>query len=634
MNNSAETAKTPSVSKAPGTARTGTAPQRRPHTNTTRTGSSHGRRDTRPPRRTQNNPQRRDTPSDANRKKKDIIPPLAPGDIRIIPIGGLGGVGWYNMTAVEMNDEIVVVDAGIGFSGENTPGIDYLIPNTSYLSENKHKIKALVITHGHLDHIGAIPYIINAIGNPPIYSREFGALLVKAKASEFPDVKLDIRIVEKDDGAITLTKDIKVRFFGLTHSIPDSTGIALETPHGDIVSTGDVRVDNIDGVPLEKEFEQYKFFKNRKVLLMTMDSTGIPYPGWSASETEVVNTVDGIMKNVPGRLIVATFASQVERIIEFINSAKKYGKYVVIEGRSMRTNVGIVRQLDLTDLDHVIPVEDIDKYPPHKIVMLATGAQGEEFAALMRMSNKTHKQIRLTSTDTIVLSSSVIPGNEAAVDNLKDNLYRSDAKIITYMDNVVHASGHGKRDELAWIHTQIDYQFFMPIHGNYHRLKMHAELAVSLGAKPENMIVPESDGTIIDLVEQGTKFIIRKEKIDATPMTVEGMRVGEMQEVVLRDRKVLGTEGIVVTIVILDNKTKKIRKSPDIISRGFVYLRENQELINDTRMLIKRIVQKTGGANDTMDFDYLKKRISDDVGRYLAQKTAKRPIVIPVVLSF
>lgn len=576
---------------------------------------------------------RRETPRDLGKKKKDIIPPLAPGDIRVIPVGGLGGVGFYNMTLVEMNGDIIIVDAGIGFAGENTPGIDYLIPNVSYLEENKHRIKAMVVTHGHLDHIGGIPYIMNRIGNPPIYSREFGALLIKAKASEFPDVKLDIRIVEKDDGAITLTPDIKVRFFGLTHSIPDSTGIILETPYGDIVSTGDVRVDNIDGVPLEKEFEQYKLFKNRKVLLMTMDSTGIPYPGWSASESTVVETIDGIMKNVPGRLIVATFASQVERIIEFIKSAKKYGKYVVIEGRSMRTNVGIVKQLDLTDLSHVIPVEDIDKYPPHKVVMLATGAQGEEFAALMRMSNKTHKQIRLNNTDTVVLSSSVIPGNERAVDLLKDNLYRSDAKIITYMDNVVHASGHGKRDELAWIHTQIDYRFFMPIHGNYHRLKMHAELAVSLGAKPEDMIVPESDGAIIDITDQGEKYVIRKEKIPAEPMTVEGSRVGEMEDVVLRDRKLLGTDGIVVTIVIMDNKTKKIRKSPDIISRGFVYLRENQDLINDTRMLIKRIVQKTGG-NDTMDFDYLKKRVADDVARYLIQKTGKRPIVIPVVLSF
>jgi len=307
---------------------------------------------------------------------------------------------------------------------------------------------------------------------------------------------------------------------------------------------------------------------------------------------------------------------------------------MIIDGRSMRTNVGIVRQLDLTDLSHIIPVEDIDKYPPHKVVMLATGAQGEDYASLQRMSNKTHKQIRLNSTDTIVLSSSIIPGNEASVDKLKDDLYRSDAKIITYIDNVVHASGHGKRDELAWIHTQIDYRFFMPIHGNYFRLKMHAEVATALGAEAKNMIVPDGDGTIIDLVDNGNRFVVHKEKVPANPMSIEGSRVGELEDVVLRDRKLLGTDGIVVTIVIMDNKTKKIRKSPDIISRGFVYLRENQDLINDTRMLIKRITQKVSTNDSTMDFDYLKKRIADDVARYLVQKTGKRPIIIPVVLSF
>ncbi len=559
------------------------------------------------------------------------IPPLAPGDIRIIPLGGVEEVG-RNMTMVEMNDQIIVIDAGIGFADEENPGIDYMIPNTRYLEENKHKVKALVITHGHLDHIGGIPYLIDRIGNPPIYTREFGALLIKAKSEDFPGLKLDIKVVEKDDGALTLSADFKARFFGLTHSIPDSTGVILETPYGDIVSTGDVRIENTDGIPTEKEVAQYEIFKDRKVLLMTMDSTGITTPGWSQSERKVVETIDGIMKNVTGRLIIATFASQVERIVEFIKIAKKYGKYIVVEGRSMKTNIGIVEQLNLTDMSHVIPVEEMDDYPPHKIMMLATGAQGEEFAALMRMANKTHKQVRLNPTDTIILSSSVIPGNETSVTKLKDNLYRSDAKIITYIDNVVHASGHGKRDELMWIHKQIKYRYFMPIHGHHHFVKIHAELAVANGAKPENVIVPDN-GSIVEIRDKGNSIVKIKEKVPGDAVIIDGLSVSDSQHLVIRDRKALAQDGIFMMIVMIDSKDKKVRKSPDLISRGFVYLKENQELLKKSRNLIKKTTEEAIAGMDPIDFDYIKDTLNRKISKFLFQSTGKRPVVIPVVLS-
>lgn len=559
------------------------------------------------------------------------VPPLAPGDIRIIPLGGVEEIG-RNMTMVEMNDQIIVIDAGIGFADEENPGIDYMIPNTRYLEENKHKIKALLVTHGHLDHIGGIPYIIDRIGNPPIYTREFGALLIKAKADDFPGLKMNIKVIEKDDGAIPLSADFKVRFFGLTHSIPDSTGVIIETPYGDIVSTGDVRVDNRDGVPLQKEIEQYAFFKDRNVLLMTMDSTGIPYPGWSYSEQEVIDNIDKIIKDAPGRLIIGTFASQMERIIEFINSAKKYGKYVAIEGRSMKTNVGIAEQLKLTTFDHLVPLDEIEKLPPHKVVILATGAQGEEFAALMRIANKTHKQIRLQEMDTVVLSSSVIPGNEAAVDKLKDNLYRGNAKVITYMDNVVHASGHGKRAELEWIHRQIKYRYFMPIHGHHHRLKMHAELAVSLGVKQENTIVPDN-GSIIEIHDKGMKLVMLKEKVPADPVIIDGLSVSDTQHLVIRDRKALAQDGIFMMIIMVDAAAKTVKKSPDLISRGFVYLKENQELLKKARMLIKKTTEETITGMDPIDFDYVKDTLNRKISKFLFQSTGKRPVVIPVVLS-
>ncbi len=567
-----------------------------------------------------------------DRKNGNVkIPALEKGTIRIIPLGGVEEIG-RNMTAIEFNEQIIVIDAGIGFADEENPGIDYMIPNTRYLEENKHKVKAMLITHGHLDHIGGIPYVVGRIGNPPIYTREFGALLIKAKAEDFPGLKLDIKVIEKEDGSIPLSADLKVRFYGQTHSIPDSTGVILETPYGDIVFSGDVRVDNRDGIPLPKEFEQYAFFKERKVLLMTMDSTGIPYPGWSYSEQEVIDNIDKIIKEAPGRLIIGTFASQMERIIEFINSAKKYGKYVAIEGRSMKTNVGIAKELKLTNFDHMVAMEDIDKLPPHKIVILATGAQGEEFAALMRIANKTHKQIRMQEMDTVVLSSSVIPGNESAVDKLKDNLYRGNAKVITYMDNVVHASGHGKRAELEWIHRQIPYKYFMPIHGHHHRLKMHAELAVSLGAKPENIVVPDN-GSIIEISDSGQKITMLKEKVPADAVIIDGLSVSDTQHLVIRDRKALAQDGIFMIIIMVDVHNKKVKKSPDLISRGFVYLKENQELLKKARTIIKVTTEETIAGMDPIDFDYVKDTINRKISKFLFQSTGKRPVVIPVVLS-
>lgn len=575
--------------------------------------------------------QDRNRETSREQKKADIIPPSG-DNIRIIPLGGVEEIG-KNMLLVEYKNEIIVVDAGIKFTDEETPGVDYILPNTKYLEENKHKIKALVITHGHLDHIGGIPYVIDRLGNPPIYTREFGALLIKKRQEEFPHLEpLNLKIVEGNDGSLPLSPNLKVRFFGLTHSIPDSTGIIIETPLGDIVNTGDVRVDNENGTPLPKEVEQYSIFKDRKILLLTMDSTGIERPGFSLSESTVINNIDEIVGRVSGRILIATFASQVERIIEFIKMAKKYGKKVVVDGRAMKTNVEIIKHLDLVNLDHLIPLEDIDKHPPHKIMIIATGAQGEEFAALMRMANKTHKHIRLNKTDTIILSSSVIPGNERDIAKLKDNLYRHDPKIITYLDSDVHASGHGKRGELEWIHKQIPYRFFMPVHGHHYMIKMHAELAEQLGAKPENIVVADN-GSVIEITDNGEKIHILPEKAPSDDMMVEGFNIGDIQEVVIRDRKLLAEDGMFVIIATINAKTGKLRKSPDIISRGFVYLRESQDLLQQTRLIIKKTVENSTAGMNPINFDFVKSSVTDEVSRFLFQKTAKKPIVIPVILG-
>jgi len=564
-------------------------------------------------------------------KKEQIIPPLAAGNIRIIPLGGVEQIG-KNMTAIEYGDDIIVIDAGIQFKTEETPGIDYILPNTKYLEQRKGKIRCLVITHGHLDHIGAIPFIMESLGNPPIYTREFGALLIKKRQAEFPHLpELNIKMIDKNTDFLPITQNLKIKFFGITHAIPDSTGVIIETPFGDIVSTGDVRVDNVNGVPKEKEFEQYKVFKNRKVLMLMMDSTGIEKPGWGISEDQVIETIDNVAKNVPGRIIIATFSSQVERVLRFIKIAEKYGKKLVIEGRSMKNNMEIIKFLKLGDTKHIIPVEEMQDYPPHKLMMLATGAQGEEFAALMRMANNSHKYVKLNKTDTIILSSSVIPGNERSVAGLKDNLFRHDSKIITYSDTDVHAGGHGKRGELEWIHKQIPYKFFMPIHGHHYMLKMHAELSISNGAPRENVIVPDN-GSIVEITDGGTKIKMLKEKAPAGIVMVDGFSVGDVQEVVIRDRQMLAQDGMFVIIASIDVNTGKLKKSPDIISRGFVYLKESQDLLKNTRFIIKKTIEE-GAVGNPINFDMLKDTITDNVSRYLFQETAKKPMVIPVVIG-
>ncbi len=604
-----------------------TQKKRRPHNR--RRNTTNKRKSAHQGRQPQHNSKKRH--SAPQKKKSPVIPP-AGENIRVIPLGGVEEVG-RNMTVVEYKDEIIVIDCGIQFTDENTPGVDYILPNIKYLEERKDKIKAMVITHGHLDHIGSIPFLIDKIGNPPIYTREFGAVLIQKRQEEYPHLpKLKMHVVDESDVALPLTKHLKVRFFGLTHSIPDSTGIIIETPAGDIVTTGDVRVENTNGVPAEDEVKQWQLFKDRNVLLFTMDSTGIEKPGWSLSEKVVTDNVDKIIGQTKGRLVIATFASQVERIISFVESAKKYGRKVVIEGRSMKTNLEIVRHLELTDLSHVIPINEMSKYPPHKIMVLATGAQGEEFAALMRMSNKTHKNIRLTKTDTIILSSSVIPGNDKAVQKLKDNLYRHDAKIITYLDSDVHASGHGKRAELEWIHTQVPYKFFMPVHGYHYMLKLHAEVARNLGTKPENIVVPEN-GSIIEITPDGKKLSVLKEKAPSEEMMVEGTTIGDMQDVVIRDRKMLAEDGMFVIIASINTRTGKLKKSPDIISRGFVYLRESQELLGQARIIIKKSVENATRGMNPINFDYVKEQVTKDVTRFLFQKTEKKPIIIPVILG-
>jgi ribonuclease J len=565
-------------------------------------------------------------------QKKIIIPAPAEGTIRIIPLGGVEEIG-RNMTAIEFGNDIIVVDCGFGFGETDTPGVDYILPNSGYLEDNRDKVRALIVSHGHLDHIGGIPYIIDRIGHPPIYTRRMTGLMIKKRQEEFAYLPVPtIREVEGNERV--KIGGLNVSFFAVTHTIPDAMGIIIETPYGDVVITGDIKLDQENGVVAEAEEKEFALFKDRNVLMLLMDSTNIERPGWSIPERTVYKTLEQIITQTNRRIIIGTFASQLERLMKIVQIAEACGKKIVIDGRSMKTNIEIVRQLGI--LKHkdetVVSVENMSEYPPEKLVILATGAQGDEFASLMRIGNKTHKYINLTPNDTVVLSSSVIPGNERSVQRLKDNLSRQGAHIITYQSSDVHASGHGNREEAKWIHQHIRPKFFMPQHGYHYMLRVHADLIQESTGIPENNIVIPDNSSIIEIQENGSKLVKRKEKAPAGLRVVEGQSIGELSDVLMRDRKALAQDGFCVVVATVDRRTGRLHKSPDIISRGFVYLRDNKDLMDQTRLIVRKSVESSLKPPRT-DLDRARDDLADSVARFLLQQTQKNPIVIPVIVS-
>jgi len=564
-------------------------------------------------------------------KRTQKVPPPAENVVRIIPLGGVEEIG-RNMTAIETADDIFILDCGFQFREDDTPGIDYILPNTGYLEERRDKIRGLIISHGHLDHIGGIPYIIDRIGNPTIYTRKLTGKMILKRQEEFSHLpQTNIREVEKDE-VIKLGKTT-LRFFGVTHTVPDSMGIIIETKWGDVVFTGDIKLNHRDGDPSDEEKREFGIFKDRKVLALLMDSTNVWQPGFSIPEYNVYQTLEKIVKDAKGRLIIAMFASHLERLIRVIRFAEEANKKVVIDGRSMRTNLEIAREIGLVKFkdDTVVPVEDMEKYSPEKLIILATGAQGDEFASLARIGNKSHKYIRLQPSDTIVLSSSVIPGNERAVQKLKDNLSRQGAHIITYHTSDVHASGHGNRGEAEWIHKQIHPKFFVPVHGYHYMLRVHADVAVELGMDLKNIAIPDNS-SVIEITD-GEKISKHAIKAPSETRVVEGQTVSELSDVLMRDRKALGQEGFCVVVATVDRRSGKLHKSPDIISRGFVYLRDNKELMDQTRLIIRKSVETSLRNPRAVDLDQARDDLAESVSRFLLQRTQKRPIVIPVIVS-
>ncbi len=563
-----------------------------------------------------------------------IVPPLQDEDtVRIIPIGGVEEVG-KNMMLVETKDDIIIFDAGFQFvSDENdAPGINYILPNTEYLEQNKHKIRAIVITHGHLDHIGGIPFLIERIGNPPIYTRYLTSLMILKRQEEFPQMpKLVMHIVEPWQRLKLGNTYIKM--FPVTHSIPDSMGVSVETKHGNLVISGDLKLEHEDEVPSEIEKDTWGRLSKDNNILFVGDSTNAEKDGFSIPEIRVHNNIEEIIRTTQGRLIIGTFASQFARMIHIINACEKLGKKVVTEGRSIKNNIEIAQRAEMLTIKTgtIIPVQEIDNYPADRVVIICTGAQGEEFAALMRIATKKHKFINLTERDTVMLSSSVIPGNELSVQKLKDNIYRRGAHIIHYRASDVHSTGHGNSGELVWIRQQVNPRFFMPAYGYHSMLRCHAYANIDAGFPKENIILPDN-GMVIEF-KNGTELHIGAQKVPSENMLVDGFTVGARQEVVIRDRQSLAQDGMFVVIATVNAKTGKLRKSPDIISRGFVYLRESQQLLQEARILIKKTVEKETENMNPLNLDYVKDTLTDTLSSFLLQRTNKTPMVIPVLIG-
>ncbi len=566
--------------------------------------------------------------------KLAIIPPVADDDtVRIVPLGGVEEVG-KNMIIVETKDDIIIFDAGFQFvsSESDAPGVNYILPNTQYLEERKDKIRGLVITHGHLDHIGGIPFLIERIGNPPIYTRYLTSLMILKRQEEFPHLpKVNMNVVELNERI--KIGGLYIKPFPVTHSIPDSMGVSIETKHGNVVISGDLKLDHDGTEPAQHEKDTWGKVGEDKNILFIGDSTNAERDGFSIPETRVHTNIEQIVRGVRGRLIVGTFASQFERMIRIIKICEDQGKKIVLEGRSIKTNLDIAEMAGLLKVQKgtIIPVQEIDNYPSDRIVVLATGAQGEEFAALMRIATARNKFLTLTDRDTIMLSSSVIPGNELSVQKLKDNLYRRGVHIITYRASDVHSTGHGNSGELVWIRQQVKPTFMMPYYGYHSMIRCHAYANVEAGFPKENIILADN-GSIIE-IKNGTEMQIRKEKASSEILMVDGFTVGTRQEVVIRDRQSLAEDGMFVIIATVNGKTGKLRKSPDIISRGFVYLRENQQLLSEARLLIKKTVEKNTERSNPIDLDFVKDEITEVVSGFLLQRTNKTPMVIPVLIG-
>jgi len=552
------------------------------------------------------------------------------GTLSIIPLGGLGEIG-RNMIVLEYKGKILIIDIGLRFPEEDMPGIDFIIPDIKYLEGKEKNILGVIFSHGHYDHIGAVPYLIAKLQYPRLFAAPLTAGIIKKRQEEFTSLrKLDIQTVKS--GYKVNLGPFKVEFVKMTHNIPDTLGLFISTPVGNIFYTSDFKFDAEPLYDFPSDLNKLREIGKRKIMMLLSDSTGAENPGHSISEKTIQDNLEEIFKKAKGRIISATFASLINRVQQIIYLSEKYKRKVVIEGHSMKTNVEMSRILKYINVDKrtIISSKTISDYPDDKITVICTGAQGEERAVLMRIATKNHPHIKLKRGDGIIFSSSVIPGNERTVQILKDNLLRQGAKVFHYKMMDIHAGGHAQQDELKELIKIMQPRFFMPIHGQYSMLSLHGEIAKECGMDERNIAIIENGDAIR---VNSRKMIIEKEAASSNYIMVDGLGVGDVGEVVLRDRQTMSKDGMFVIITVIDRKTGKVKGSPDIISRGFIYLRESKELLHETRRKVVEIVNHATSSNGAVNWVYVKDSVRNKIGDFLFQKTQRRPMVLPVVIE-
>lgn len=549
--------------------------------------------------------------------------------VRLVPLGGLEEVG-RNCAFLEYKNEIVIIDAGLQFPEEATPGVDYIIPNMEYLEKKKDNIVGIILTHGHYDHIGALPYMASRLGNPTVYATSLTRAIVEKRQEDFPNApKLKVQTIKNWDH-FKLSPNFEVTFFGVAHTIPETTGVVVHTPIGNVVHFADFRIDydlqdNPQGV------EEFEKVRDMGIHTFMIDSTNAEEEGHTLSERLVEKNIEDLLRKSKGRIVVATFASLIDRIAEIIKIAEKLGRKVAVSGYSMKSNIQISQNLGFIKAKPgtMIGLEELNKYPDDKILVLSTGAQGESNASLMKIINGEHRHIRIKKGDTVIFSSSVIPGNERSVQMLRDNLSRQGAIVYNSKMLDIHASGHAPKDDLQLVVKTVKPKFVMPVHGYYFMRHTNANHAKEIGYKEEQCVLMDN-GQVAELTPD--TFTITNERVPSYYVMVDGLGVGDVEEVVLRDRMALSQEGMAVIILVIDRKKARLIKSPDIISRGFIYLKENQEILEEIRKKIRGLLSRIP-QQQPLDPDYVKTMVRDQVGQYLYQKTRRRPMILPVIIE-
>lgn len=555
------------------------------------------------------------------------------GVLRIIPLGGQEEVG-RNMTVFEFDNDIIILDMGLQFPEEDMPGIDYIIPDTSYLRGKEKNIQGIILTHGHLDHIGASPHLLPRLGWPTVYASKLTITLLKKRLEESNLVQyLKTEEIQSVRDILNFGK-MRVSFFDVSHSIMDAIGVIIQTPSATIIHPGDWKYD-LDPVRGPKTDFSHLAKWNTKTApsILMMESIGSTKEGHQLSEREIFENVRNIIAKAPGRVIVATFSSMVERVGQLISVAEELDKKVALDGYSMKLNMQIAKEIGYLKFkpSTLIDIRRIQDYPKQKVIVICTGAQGEDRAVLMRIANGEHKSVKIEKSDTIIFSSSVIPGNERTVQRLKDSLYRQGADVIHKEIMDVHGGGHALIEDIKLLIKEVRPYYLLPVYANHYLLREAAKVAESIGF-PKDRIFILDNGSVAEAGKDGLKVL--KEKIPIEYIFVDGLGVGDISHVVLRDRQHLAGDGIFVIIAIVDSKTGKIRTSPDIISRGFIYLKESQELLKEVRQKTRVIVENiTVKGIHPINWVHVKDELRDKIGQFLFSKTQRRPMVLPVVIE-